>query len=74
MSQFDPFDKISSGSLGPYVVKPLVRKNSALYKTWDAAGVRDLNSDADREEYIDYCVKELKRLLAGAEGVLEAIV
>ncbi len=71
MSQFDPSDKISSGSLGPYVVKPLVRKNSALYKTWDAAGVRDLNSDADREEYIDYCVKELKRLLAGASEHLK---
>lgn len=72
MSQFDPSDKISSGSLGPYVVKPLVRKNSALYKTWDAAGARDLSIPDDRAEFIDYCVKELKRLLAGASGHLKS--
>ena len=72
MSQFDPSDKISSGSLGPYVVKPLVRKNSALYKTWDATGTRDLSIADDREEYIDYCVKELKRLLAGASSHLKS--
>lgn len=72
MSQFDPSDKISSGSLGPYVVKPLIRRNSALYKTWDAAGVRDLSNADDRTEYVDYCVKELKRLLAGASAHLKS--
>ncbi|MFO6421535.1 hypothetical protein ACLBKS_15160 [Hylemonella sp. W303a] len=72
MSQFDPSDKISSGSLGPYVVKPLVRKNSALYKTWDAASARNLSSPDDRADYIDYCVKELKRLLAGASEHLKS--
>lgn len=72
MSQFDPSDKISSGSLGAYVVKPLVRKNSALYKTWDATGARDLSSAADRGDYIDYCVKELKRLLSGASAHLKS--
>lgn len=72
MSQFDPSDKISSGSLGPYVVKPLVRRNSALYKTWDAAGVRNLSDADDRAEYIDYCVTELKRLLAGASAHLKS--
>lgn len=68
MSQFDPADKISSGSLGPYVVKPLVRKNSALYKKWDSTGARNLNETKDRKEYIEFCVLEIKRLLAGASG------
>ena len=72
MSQFDPSDKISSGSLGPYVVKPLIRKNGALYKTWDSAGARNINQADDRKEYIDYCVSELKRLLAGASGHLKS--
>lgn len=71
MSQFDPSDKISSGSLGPYVVKPLIRKNSVLYKTWDATGARDLSNADDRAEYVDYCVRELKRLLAGASAHLK---
>lgn len=71
MSQFDPSDKIASGSLGPYVVKPLIRKNSAFYKTWDAAGTRDINNANDRNAYTDYCVQELKRLLAGASENLK---
>ncbi|MFC5429453.1 hypothetical protein ACFPTO_11675 [Paraburkholderia denitrificans] len=71
MSQFDPSDKIASGSLGPYVVMPLMRKNSAFYKTWDRDGARDLNDAGDRSAYIDYCVQELKRLLAGASENLK---
>lgn len=72
MSQFDPSDKISSGSLGPYVVKPLIRRNSALYKTWDATGERDLSNADDRVEYVDYCVRQLNRLLAGASAHLKS--
>ncbi|MCK4150629.1 hypothetical protein [Ralstonia pseudosolanacearum] len=71
MSQFDPSDKIASGSLGPYVVKPLIRKNSAFYKTWDGVGARDLNKADDRNAYTDYCVQEIKRLLAGASENLK---
>ncbi len=71
MSHFDPSDKIASGSLGPYVVKPLIRKNSAFYKTWDGAGVRDLHKPDDRDDYTEYCVKEFKRLLAGASEHLK---
>jgi DGQHR domain-containing protein len=71
MSQFDPSDKIASGSLGPYVITPLIRKNSAFYKTWDGVGARDLNNADDRSAYTDYCVQELKRLLAGASENLK---
>ncbi|MGE4404018.1 DGQHR domain-containing protein [Pseudomonas sp.] len=66
MSQFDPADKISSGSLGPYVVKVLTGKKSAFYKTWDTTGERDLAIAQDREEFVDYCVQELRNLLEAA--------
>lgn len=72
MSQFDPPEMISSGSLGPYVVKPLTRKNGALYKTWDGAGTRNLNDAQDRQEFVDYCVSELRRLLGAAGGHLKS--
>jgi len=71
MSQFDPPEKISSGSLGPYVVKNLTRKNGALYKTWDGTGKRNLGEAQDRQEFVDYCVNELRRLLAAAAGHLK---
>lgn len=66
MSQFDPSDRIASGSLGPYVVTILAKKTSALYKTWDGAGKRDLTDPSDRAAYVDYCVSELRSLLGAA--------
>lgn len=70
MSQYDPSDKIASGSLGPYVVEALVKPKSAFYKTWDNTGVRDMNNNDDRREFVDYSVSELKRLLQGAASQL----
>jgi hypothetical protein len=66
MSQFDPSDRIASGSLGPYVVTVHAKKTSALYKTWDGAGKRDLTDASDRAAYVDYCVHELRLLLGAA--------
>ena len=66
MSQFDPPEKIAAGSLGPYVVKPLTQKGSALFKSWDPTGVRNLADVGQRQEYIDYCVAEINKLLVGA--------
>lgn len=66
MSQFDPPEKIAAGSLGPYVVKPLTQKGGALFKSWDPSGVRNLSDVGQRQEYIDYCVAEINKLLVGA--------
>jgi DGQHR domain-containing protein len=66
MSQFDPSDKIATGSLAPYVLKTLMGPRGALYKQWDANGERDLTDNADRKAYIDFTVAHLKRLLVGA--------
>ena len=71
MSQFDPPDKIASGSLGPYVVEILTKPKSAFYKTWDSTGVRNMNNVQDRHEFIDYSVTELKRLLEEAATQLK---
>ena len=66
MSQFDPPEKIAAGSLGPYVVKPLTQKGSPLFKSWDPTGVRNLTDVGHRQEYINYCVAEINKLLVGA--------
>lgn len=71
VSQFDPSDRIATGSLGPYVLKPLVRQGSDFYKTWDPAGTQDLADSAQREKYIEYSVQEIKRLLAGCKQNLQ---
>ncbi len=71
MSQFDTADKISSGSLGPYVVTVLTKKSSAFYKTWDGTGTRDLNNPQDRQEFVDHCAGELRRLLGAAASHLK---
>lgn len=71
VSQFDPPEKIATGSLGPYVLKPLLRKGSAFYGTWDSAGTQDLSDSTQRQKYIDYSVREIKRLLAGCSQNLK---
>ncbi|MRX06787.1 hypothetical protein GJ697_02955 [Pseudoduganella sp. FT25W] len=71
VSQFDPPEKIATGSLGPYVLKPLLRKGSLFYKTWDPAGTQDLSDSAQRQKYVDYSVTEIKRLLAGCKQNLQ---
>ncbi|WP_156106030.1 DNA sulfur modification protein DndB [Comamonas aquatica] len=71
MSQFDPPDKIASASLGPYVVESLTKPRSAFYQTWDNTGSRDLRNEIDREEFVNYSVDQLKRLLQGAASHLK---
>lgn len=71
MSQFDPPEKIASASLGKYVVESLTKPRSAFYQTWDRTGVRDLRKAQDREEFVNYSVAELKRLLQGAASNLK---
>ena len=71
VSQFDPPEKIATGSLGPYVLRPLVRKGGAFYKTWDPSGNQDLSDSAQRSAYIDYSSSEIKRLLAGCSQNLQ---
>ena len=71
VSQFDSPEKIATGSLGPYVLKPLLRKGSAFYGTWDPSGSHDLLDSAQRQKYIDYSVGEIKRLLAGCSQNLQ---
>lgn len=66
LSQFDPSDKIATGSLAPYVLKTLMKSRGALYKLWDPAGDRDLANEVDRKAYIEFTVAHLKRLLQGA--------
>jgi hypothetical protein len=53
------------------VLKPLLRKGSAFYGTWDPLGNRDLADSFQRKEYIEYSVKEIKRLLAGCSQNLQ---
>jgi DGQHR domain-containing protein len=71
VSQFDPFEKISTGSLGPYVLKPLLRKGSKFYNTWDPLGNKDLTDPIHRQLYISYSTMEIKRLLAGCSHNLQ---
>lgn len=71
VSQFDPAEKIATGSLGPYVLKPLLRKGSAFYQTWDPSGTQDLSDSIQRLKYIDYSIREIKRLLAGCSKNLQ---
>ena len=71
ISQFDPSEKIATGSLGPYVLKPLLRKGSTFYKTWDPKETQDLSDFEQRRKYIDYSVQEIKRLLAGCSQNLK---
>lgn len=71
VSQFDSSDKISTGSLGPYVLKPLLRKGSAFYGTWDPSGTLDLVDSGQRKKYVDYSLVEVKRLLAGCSQNLQ---
>lgn len=72
MSQFDPSDLISSGSLGPYVVKTLIRRSGPLYKAWDSAGARDFTNAQDRQDFIDFCVTQLRELLSAAASLLKS--
>ena len=58
-------------SLGPYVLKPLLRKGSAFYTTWDPSGTQDLSDFAQRQNYTEYSVREIKRLLAGCSQNLQ---
>lgn len=71
VSQFDPPERIATGSLGPYVMKPLLKKGSAFYKTWDTTGTVDLSDPVQRNAYIDYSIKQIKRLLAGCSDNLK---
>lgn len=71
VSQFDPPEKIATGSLGSYVLKPLLRKGSAFYKTWDPSGNQDLSDSFQRQNYTDYSMNEIKRLLAGCSQNLQ---
>jgi len=71
VSQFDPPEKIATGSLGPYVLKPLLRKGGIFYKTWDPTATQNLSDFNQRQMYIDYSVRELKRLLAGCSQHLQ---
>lgn len=66
ISQFDSSDKISVGSLGPYVVKSLMLEKGSFYKKWDPNGVRDLSIASQRAEFIAYVAEHLNRLLQGA--------
>lgn len=71
MSQFDPPEKIASGSLGRYVVENLVKQKSAFYGTWDSAGIRDMTNAQDRAEFINYAVAQLERLLQAAAAQMK---
>lgn len=71
VSQFDSPEKIATGSLGPYVLKPLLRKGSAFYAAWDPSGTHDLSDSPQRHKYIDYSVGEIKRLLDGCSQNLQ---
>ncbi|MCG2585969.1 DGQHR domain-containing protein [Massilia sp. TS11] len=72
VSQFDPPEKVATGSIGPYVLKPLLRRGSAFYKTWDSNLVQDLSNPVHRQQYIEYALGEIKRLLVGCSSNLES--
>jgi hypothetical protein len=72
VSEFDPPERISTGSLAPYVLKSLVRKGSPLYKSWDPAGDRNLENSGDLSQYIAYCIGDLIQFLGGAAHNLQA--
>jgi DGQHR domain-containing protein len=72
ISQFDPPEKIATGSLGPYVLRPLLRKGSAFNKTWDPTGTADLTISSRRDQYLDYAIDEISRLLVGCSQNLQS--
>lgn len=70
-SQFDSPDKISVGSLGPYVVKSLVLEKGNFYKKWDPSGIKDMSIASQRAEFIAYVADHLNLLLQGARSQLK---
>lgn len=69
-SQLTSEQQIATGSLAPHVVEPLIRIDSELYIKWNPSGSKTFNNEVDRNEYIDYCYKQINRFLNITREVL----
>ncbi|WP_321886058.1 DGQHR domain-containing protein [Paraburkholderia bannensis] len=71
---YDSTDRIKTSSLVGYGLLPLVTTtgNSSLFGIWSASDeVKTLSTPDNVEQYVNYCVSEISRILVGAKLNLE---
>lgn len=69
-SQLTSDHQIATGSLAPHVVEPLIRIDNHLYTGWNPSGSKTFENESDRNEYIEYCYKEINSFLITMREVL----
>lgn len=72
---YDSAQRIKTSSIVRYGLLPLITPtgNTSLYKVWSASGGgQSLDSAQDVEQYVNFCVAEISRILVGAKLNLES--